>query len=100
MKTISLLLMSLVLTTPVQAEEKAFTHALITPVSIRYGRVYELAKRVCPTAAGELIAKSRTDTLERLTKAANTTQMTDDERSLLFLMCDMYTRGVEQVPSP
>jgi len=93
----AILLLSLLTTAPVQAEDKPFTRAVTTPASVRYGRVYEFAKHICPTAVdGMTDHESTLRMIEVLNHASHEAMMTEDERATLLLMCDMYNRGVRQ----
>jgi hypothetical protein len=83
MKTIAILLTSLSLT--------AASRPSVSTVRSNY--VYTFAAQACPKAH-ELNARLKRDVLpEFLTRIAKDAHMTNDESSLLVLMCFMYDRG-------
>ena len=89
MKRFAILLAGLTAAVPANAQTTLQSRTV--PAPVRYGYVYYQAQQTCPAAEAHRFREPTK--LAFVDNAATKASMTEDERSLLFAMCDMYKRG-------
>lgn len=93
MKLLSVLLISLALATPAQADE-TYQTALVVPAKVRYGYVFEVAKDTCGNAVNVILKSGRKSSDIYVEGIISKDGLSHDEGNLLYLMCGMYAAGI------